>query len=89
MPTVEFTRNLARHVACPTERVDGATAAEALAHYLALHPAVRSYVFDEQGRVRHHVTVFVEGKQVRDRARLDEPVGEDSVVSVMQALSGG
>lgn len=89
MPTVEFTRNLARHVACPTETVAGATVGEALEAYFARHPGVRSYVLDEQGRVRHHVTVFVDGAQLRDRARLDGAVGEGSVVSVMQALSGG
>ena len=89
MPTVEFTRNLARHVVCPTESVAGDTVAAALDAYFAAHPAVRPYVFDEQGRVRHHVTVFVDGQQLRDRGRLDEPVGAASIVSVMQALSGG
>lgn len=89
MPTVEFTRNLARHVACPSEAVAGDTVGAALEAYFALHPRVRPYVLDEQGRVRHHVTVFVDGAQIRDRARLDEAVGEASVVSVMQALSGG
>ena len=89
MPTVEFTRTLARHVECPTEPVVGATVGEALAAYFARHPAVRPYVLDEQGRVRHHVTVFVDGRQVRDRGRLDEAVAVGSVVSVMQALSGG
>lgn len=89
MPTVEFTRNLARHVACPTETVTGDTVGAALDAYFARHPAVRGYVVDEQGHVRHHVTVFVEGRQLRDRARLDEPVGAQGLVSVMQALSGG
>jgi molybdopterin converting factor small subunit len=89
MPTVEFTRNLARHVACPTERVAGGTLGAVLASYFARHPAVRPYVLDEQDRIRHHVTVFVDGTQWRDRARLDEPVGEGAVVAVMQALSGG
>lgn len=89
MPTVEFTRNLARHVACPTEEVGGDTVGAALEAYLARHPGVRPYVFDEQGRVRHHVTVFVDGRRVRDRGRLDESVGAGSVVAVMQALSGG
>ena len=89
MPPVEFTRNLARHVACPAEDVGGDTVGAALEAYFARHPAVRPYVLDEQGRVRHHVTVFVDGRQLRDRGRLDEAVGERSVVAVMQALSGG
>lgn len=89
MPTVEFTRNLARHVACPTEAVRGGTVGAALEDYLARHPAVRPYVFDEQGRVRHHVTIFVGARQLRDRGKLDEPVDDATVIAVMQALSGG
>ena len=89
MPTVEFTRNLARHVACPTEAVAGDTVGSALDDYFARHPAVRPYVLDDQGRVRHHVTVFVDGQQLRDRGSLGERVGDATLVSVMQALSGG
>jgi hypothetical protein len=89
MPTVEFTRNLARHVASPSEEVAGGTVREALEAYFARHPDVRSYVFDEQGGVRHHVVVFVDGRQMRDRKRLDEGLGPASIVSVMQSLSGG
>ena len=89
MPTVEFTRNLARHVECPAEEVAGGTVREALEAYFARHPGVRSYVLDEQECVRHHVVVFVDGRQMRDRKRLDEGLGPSSVVSVMQALSGG
>lgn len=89
VPTVEFTRNLERHVRCPAEAVPGATVREALEAYFARHPAVRGYVLDEQGAVRHHVVVFVDARQLADRARLDEPVAEGSAVYVMQALSGG
>ena len=89
MPTVEFTRNLARHVACPTEIVRGDTVGAGLDDYFTRHPDVRAYVFDEQGRVRHHVTIFVDGRQLRDRGRLDEPLGGASGGSLMQALSGG
>jgi molybdopterin synthase sulfur carrier subunit len=86
---VHFTRNLDRHVACPPEHVDAATAREALDAYFALHPAVHAYVLDERGMLRTHVNVFVDGVQVADRARLDDPVGPTTEIYVMQALSGG
>lgn len=89
MPVVEFTKNLRRHVACPAESVGGATVAAALDAYFALHPAVRSYVLDEQGRLRRHVTLFVDGEQLRERERIDAPIEPSARLCVMQALSGG
>jgi hypothetical protein len=89
MPQVTFTTNIQRHVDCPPERVDGATVRDVLEAYFARHPRARAYVLDEQGIVRTHVVVFVEGQQIADRARLDERVAPGAEVYVMQALSGG
>ena len=75
MPLVAFTRNLRRHVDCPTAEVAGTTVAECLAAYFARYPAVRSYVLDEQGAVRRHVAVFVGNGQLVDPARCKEPPG--------------
>ena len=89
MPRIELTKALRRHVDCPAEHVLGSTVGEALQAYFALHPPVRGYVLDEQGMVRKHVTVFVNGEQVLDRAMLADPVGPNDEVHVFQALSGG
>jgi molybdopterin synthase sulfur carrier subunit len=89
MPTVHFTANLTRHVSCPTVRVEGATVAEALEAVFQQNPRLRGYVIDEQGAVRKHMNVFVDGRQVRDRERLGDPVDAASEIYVMQALSGG
>lgn len=89
MPLVQFTKNLQRHVDCPPEQVGGTTAREALDAYFALHPAVRAYVLDERSVLRTHVNVFVDGTQVADRVRLDDPVDAATEIHVIQALSGG
>jgi hypothetical protein len=89
VPVVRFTRNLERHVACPSEQVDGATVRDALHAYFGAHPEVRRYVLDDQGRVRRHVTIFVAGTAVVDRDGQSDPVGTTDEVYVMQALSGG
>ena len=89
MPTVSFTANLRRHVDCPTANVPGTTVAECLAAYFAVHPRVRSYVLDEQSRVRRHVAVFVGSEQLTDPAGQSDPVSEKTEITVMQALSGG
>lgn len=89
MPQVMFTKNLQRHVACPSVTAAGRTVREVLDVVFADNPLLRGYVLDEQGALRRHMAVFVDGQQVRDRAGLSDPVAEDSELYVMQALSGG
>ncbi len=84
-----FTTALQRHVDCPEEVVEGASVRSALDAYFARHGGARTYVLDEQGELRQHVVVFVDGVQVRDRTSLGEGVGPDAEIYVMQALSGG
>lgn len=89
MPRVAFTSNLQRHVSCPEMTVAGGTVREALEAVFATNPAARGYVLDDRGAVRPHMTVFVDGQQIRDRTMLTDPLAPDAEVHVMQALSGG
>ena len=89
MATVVFTPNLKRHVECPTETVDGATVRAVLDAVFAQNPRLRGYIVDEQGSLRRHMSVFVDGQQIVDRDRLSDPVRPASEIYVMQALSGG
>ena len=89
MPTILFTRALERFLETPCATVEGATLAEALAAVFASRPALRGYVLDDQGALRRHVAVYVNGRPARDRAGLGDPVGPDDEIYVFQALSGG
>ena len=89
MATVVFTPNLKRHVECPTETVEGTTVRVVLEGVFARNPRLRGYIVDEQGSLRRHMSVFVDGQQIIDRDRLSDPVRPTSEIYVMQALSGG
>jgi sulfur-carrier protein len=89
MASVHFTPNLTRHTECPTETLPADTVAELLERYFARWPAVRSFVLDDQGEVRKHVKVLVDGRNLQDRHRLSDGLAENSEVYVFQALSGG
>jgi hypothetical protein len=89
MPVVAFTPNLTRHLDCPEVVVPAGTVAEALERVFRENPRLRSYIVDEQGRLRQHVAVFVGGEMVRDRMRLSDEIRDHQDVFVMQALSGG
>jgi sulfur-carrier protein len=89
MPTVAFTPNIQRHVNCPTSTVAGDTVRQVLDAVFEGNPQARGYVLDDQGAVRSHMVVFVDGRQVRDRQKLSDPVRPEAEVYVAQALSGG
>ena len=89
MPQVVFTPTLQRHLSCPPSEVPGATVREVLDRVFGNEPRARGYVLDEQGALRKHVVIFVDGEAVRDRTGLSDGVSALSQVYVMQALSGG
>jgi hypothetical protein len=84
-----FTPNLARHTECPTAELQATTVAELFERYFATWPAVRGFVLDDQGEVRHHVKVLVDGRNLRDRRKLTDSIENSSQIYVFQALSGG
>ncbi len=87
--TVTFTQNLQRHLALPPLEVEGRTVREVLVRVFEQHPAARSFVLDDQGALRHHMVLFVDGEQVEDREGLTDAVRDGASLYVMQALSGG
>ena len=89
MPKVSFTPNIQRHVLCPDTEAPGASMREVLDNVFADNPRARSYVLDDQGGLRKHMTAFVDGETIRDRVRLSDRVGPDSMIRIFQALSGG
>ena len=89
MATVRFTKNIQRHVACPTRDVAGTTLRDVLEEYFRVSEQARGYVLDDQGRLRHHMVIFIDGNQVHDRDDLSDRVEPSSTVDVIQALSGG
>jgi len=89
MARVVFTENIQRHVECPETEATGGSVREVLDNVFAANPQARSYVLDDQAALRRHMTIFVDGRAVRDRARLSDPVAAGSTIHVFQALSGG
>jgi len=89
MPRVVFTQNLQRHVACPPTEAAGKTVREVLDRVFEEYPRVRSYVLNEQGELRKHMAIFLNGAMIKDKVGLSDAVQADTELFVMQALSGG
>ena len=64
----------------------GATLAAVLADLDGRYAGIRFRMIDEQDRIRPHIRIFVNGKQVRE---LSQPLSARDEVVIVQALSGG
>lgn len=90
MPHIEFTPQLAQHIDCPSgQSIEASSLQETLDVVFADFPDLRGYLLDDQGMIRKHVAVFIDGQLLHQRYRLDIPVSDNSQIFVMQALSGG
>ena len=89
MAKLVFTQQLRRFLAVPEVDTAAATLRAALEDAFHANPQLRGYVLDDQGHLRRHVTVFIDGLRLRDRVKLDDALQPGSQVHVLQALSGG
>lgn len=65
--------------------VGGETVRDAIESLFEQEPGLRTHLVDEQGELRPHVSVFVDGIQ----ADLSTPVPEGADMRVLHAVSGG
>ena len=89
MAYLEFAPALQRHAAAAPVTAAAASLQALLSAAFEHHPALQSYVLDEQGCVRKHVAVFLNGRLLHDRRQLDLPLAPDDRIYIAQALSGG
>ncbi|MGI8753986.1 MAG: ubiquitin-like small modifier protein 1 [Acidimicrobiales bacterium] len=69
--------------------VDGSTVAEVLAALEAAHPGFSDRLFDESGKLRRFVNVFVNDEDIRFLGGTDAAVAEGTTVSIVPAVAGG
>lgn len=89
MAHLVFTQQLARFTEVPDITTPATSLREALEAAFIHNPRLRTYVLDEQGHLRFHVVIFIDGRRVQDRVHLNDVLQPDSRIHVLQALSGG
>ena len=89
MAMVHFTSNLRRHVDSPSIEVLATSVHQALVMAFARNERLKTYVLDDQGHLRKHMRILVDGVAIKDLEHFTDAVKPNSEVWVMQALSGG
>lgn len=90
MPTVKFTYALSRFFpGLKDTPAAGNTLNDVLKEMDSNYPGIRSYILDEQGSLRRHVNIFIDGALINDRTSLNDRFTGNSEIYIIQALSGG
>lgn len=90
MPTVKFTYALSRFFSGLKDTpATSSTLKEVLKEIENSYPGIRNYILDEQGSLRRHVNIFIDGTLIYDRTSLSDRFSENSEIYIIQALSGG
>ena len=90
MPTVHLPSALSGHAAGQRRvQVAGATVGNVLAALGRTHPGVGQRVLDDQGVLRRHVNVFVNGESIRYLDGVETPDGDGDEFWILPAVSGG
>lgn len=69
--------------------VEGSTVAEVLKALDAAHPGFADRLFDDSGKLRRFVNVFVADEDIRFLDGVDSTVASGATVSIVPAVAGG
>ncbi len=89
MVHISFAHSIQRHVECPPLTVEGDTLRDVLEAAFKGNDKLRGYVLDDQGSLRKHLAVFVDGQQITDPFQLSDAVPPAATIHEIQALSAG
>ena len=67
----------------------GPTLGEVIRVLDARHPGFAAQLLDSEGQLRPFVNVYVNDEDVRYLQRLDTPLTDEDVVSILPAVAGG
>jgi sulfur-carrier protein len=73
----------------PTVTAEGKTVGELFDGLVAKYPSLRGQLITESGDLHKFVNVYRNDDDIRYTGRLDTPVEENDVVSIIPAVAGG
>lgn len=90
MPTVKISSPFSSYTQGKLEiPVQGGTVVEAMNNLVDQYPNLRSHLFDNQGKLRPFVNLFLSGTHISELQGADTPLGETDVVRLVPSVAGG
>ena len=90
MARVEFTALLKKFFPdLKSVELEAADIKELLSKLDGVYPGISGYISNEQGSLRPHVNIFINGGMLQDRQNLNQTLQPHDTVNIIQALSGG
>ena len=72
-----------------TVRVDGITVGEALTALTTQYPNLRPHLYNEEGRLRSFVNVYLNDEDVRYLKYTETPLKESDTLAIVPSVAGG
>ena len=69
--------------------VDGSTVGELLSSLTEQHPAVKTHLYTDEGRLRSFVNVYVNEEDIRFLKNKDTSLKDGDEISIIPAIAGG
>jgi molybdopterin converting factor small subunit len=90
MPTIRVSSVISYYTDRQTHfEVTGATVLEAVRNAVEKYPQLKFHVFDRDGNLRRHISLFVNDVHVKELDGSETRVGEKDVVRILAAAAGG
>jgi len=90
MPTIRVSSVISYYTDRQTHfEVHGATALEAVQSAVEKYPQLKFHVFDGDGNLRRHISLFVNDIHVKELNGSETQVGESDIVRILAAAAGG
>jgi molybdopterin converting factor small subunit len=68
---------------------DGATVGELLADLTHKHSGLRNHLFNDQGKLRSFVNIYLNDEDIRYLQKEQTPVGAGDTISIIPSVAGG
>ena len=80
-----------RHLAGENARVElaGSTVADVLQALTSQHPDLRKHLYNDQGKLRSFVNVYLNDEDVRYLSKDATPVKDSDTLSIVPSIAGG
>lgn len=89
MVKVALTANLQKYYPEAKFEISASTLRELLRKMDEKQPFFSRYILEDDGAIRKHVNVFINGNIHSDKRNIDVKLAPGTQVHIMQALSGG